>query len=499
MGMEGKKILSVKNIVFMIVVQVLAFNNIPRCFYQMGYSAIPIMIIAAVLFFIPYSFMMAEYSAAFKDEAGGLYNWMERSVGTNFAFCGTLLNYAGTLVWFMLVVASSEWVYLSAFVTGTDTTGKWSILGLSSTQTLGILGVILTIVLTVIAASGLKNVARIFSIGGALVMGLVGVLLVLGIAVLALNHGQFAEPVTAAAFLHSPNSNYQSGGGVISFFAFAILAYGGSEIFSGVTDQTKDGDKTLPKGMLISAAFITIAYCIGIFVCGMFTNWAKFSNQINMGNAAIIIMKNLGYTLSTACGATEGTALVASEWFARIVGIILFCSTTGCILECMYSTLKTTVQGTPDGLWPKFIQKVDEKTGTLKNGLWLQCAIISVFVFLVSFGGKGIDGFFNLLLIMTTVSNTIPYMFLSGAFPAFKKMDIKRPFVYFKTPASANVWAWIVTGTIGFANIFCIIEPSLSGDISSTVWSIVGPLIFFAIALFMVARYSKANRVHIHQ
>lgn len=36
---EPKKFLSVKHIVFMIIVQVLAFNNIPRCYYQMGYSA----------------------------------------------------------------------------------------------------------------------------------------------------------------------------------------------------------------------------------------------------------------------------------------------------------------------------------------------------------------------------------------------------------------------------------------------------------------------------
>lgn len=227
---EPKKFLSVKHIVFMIIVQVLAFNNIPRCYYQMGYSAIPILILAALLFFVPYSFMMAEYGSALRDEAGGLYNWMERSLGTKFAFCGSLLNYAGTLVWFMLVVASSEWVYLSAMISGGDTTGAWSILGLTSAQTLGILGVVLTLVLTIIAVSGLENISKFFSVGGSLVMGLVGVLMVGGVLVLILNGGQFAQPLSAYGFFHSPNENYQSTGGIISFFAFAILAYGGSEI-----------------------------------------------------------------------------------------------------------------------------------------------------------------------------------------------------------------------------------------------------------------------------
>ena len=485
---EPKKFLSVKHIVFMIIVQVLAFNNIPRCYYQMGYSAIPI------LFFVPYSFMMAEYGSALRDEAGGLYNWMERSLGTKFAFCGSLLNYAGTLVWFMLVVASSEWVYLSAMISGGDTTGAWSILGLTSAQTLGILGVVLTLVLTIIAVSGLENISKFFSVGGSLVMGLVGVLMVGGVLVLICNGGQFAQPLSAYGFFHSPNESYQSTGGIISFFAFAILAYGGSEIFSSVTDQTKDAGRTIPKAMLFSAGFITVAYCLGIFVCGMFTNWAEFSGQINMGNAAVIIMKNLGFTLASSFGASEAAALTISHWFARIVGLILFCSTTSCILECMYTSLKSTIQGTPKGLWPEWIQKVDPKTGTLKNALWVQCGIISVFVLAVAFGGKGIDEFFNLLLVMTTIANTIPYAFLSGAFPAFKRLDLERPYVFYKTQTSAKIASLIVTGVILFANAFCIIEPAMSGDWSSTIWSVVGPLFFFAIALIMVARHNKKVR-----
>ena len=258
--------------------------------------------------------------------------------------------------------------------------------------------------------------------------------------------------------------------------------------------MTKDAGRTIPKAMLFSAGFITVAYCLGIFVCGMFTNWAEFSGQINMGNAAVIIMKNLGFTLASSFGASEAAALTISHWFARIVGLILFCSTTSCILECMYTSLKSTIQGTPKGLWPEWIQKVDPKTGTLKNALWVQCGIISVFVLAVAFGGKGIDEFFNLLLVMTTIANTIPYAFLSGAFPAFKRLDLERPYVFYKTQTSAKIASLIVTGVILFANAFCIIEPAMSGDWSSTIWSVVGPLFFFAIALIMVARHNKKVR-----
>ena len=95
---------------------------------------------------------------------------------------------------------------------------------------------------------------------------------------------------------------------------------------------------------------------------------------------------------------------------------------------------------------------------------------------------------------MTTIANTIPYAFLSGAFPAFKKLDLERPYVFYKTKSSAKIASFVVTGVILFANAFCIIEPAMGGDWSSTIWSIVGPLFFFAIALAMVARHNKKVR-----
>ena len=120
--------------------------------------------------------------------------------------------------------------------------------------------------------------------------------------------------------------------------------------------------------------------------------------------------------------------------------------------------------------------------------------LAGVVMLAVAFGGKGIDEFFNLLLVMTTIANTIPYAFLSGAFPAFKRLDLERPYVFYKTQTSAKIASLIVTGVILFANAFCIIEPAMSGDWSSTIWSVVGPLFFFAIALIMVARHNKKVR-----
>lgn len=489
--MEKKKMIGALDVALLVIVSVLAFNNIPRCFYQMGYAAIPVLIIAAILFFIPYAFMISEYGSALKDDVGGIYNWMERARGIKYAFVGIVMWYIGQLIW-MIQTFISIWIHFSAILFGGDTTSKWSFFGLNANESVGLLGILAVILMSIVAAHGLKDVVRISNIGGISVLALNVVLLVCGFIALAVSHGHVAQPITASAFLHSPNPSYQSAGGVIAFLAFAILAYGGTETVASVTDQTKDAGKNFPRGMIGAAVVITIAYCLGIFVVGLFTNWGKMNSQINMGNAAIIVMKNLGYTLAVGFGAGKAAAITVSEWFARIVGLSLFLTYLGGLVETLYCALKAVVQGTPKGLWPEMIDRVDPKTGVLKTGVYFQCAIIVVFIALVSFGGKSVNGFFNMLLTMTTVASTLPYMFVSGAFPAFKKKtDIKRPFVFFKTYRSAVIWSCIVTFTVGFANIFCIVEPALNGDLATTLWSVAGPVIFAVIALVMYRRYRR--------
>ena len=83
-------------------------------------------------------------------------------------------------------------------------------------------------------------------------------------------------------------------------------------------------------------------------------------------------------------------------------------------------------------------------------------------------------------------------MFLSGAFAPFKKnTHIEKPFEVFKTYNSALIASVVVTLTVGFANIFTIIEPAINGDVESTIWCIVGPLFFSILAMIMYSRYEK--------
>lgn len=490
---EKQKKLTLVTLILMIFTSVFGFANMPRSFYLMGYGAIPWFIFGAIAFFLPYAFMMAEYGAAFKEEKGGIYSWMEKSVGPKYAFVGIFMWYASYVIW-MINICSSIWVPLSNMIFGVDRTSELSFFGLNSTQSIGILGVCWITLVFIISKKGMSKITKITSVGG-IACALLNVVLIVGAAiVLVLNKGQLAEPVTGMmSFVNSPNPDYHSVTAMLSFLVFAIFAFGGIEAVGGLVDQTENAERTFPKGVAIAAIVISVGYALGIFCVGVFTNWGTTlsGENVNMANVAYIVMNNFGYTLGTSMGLDAAVAVQIGNWVARFVGLSMFLALTGAFFTLSYSPLKQLIEGTPAKLWPARFSKIDEN-GMPGNAMLVQTVIVAVMVFAIAMGGKNAKAFFEMLVLMTNVAMTIPYLFLSIAFISFKKKDeILKPFEVYKNKSVAVVVAVIVTATVGFANIFTIIEPALKGDYVSTIAMIAGPSIFTVVALIILYAGNK--------
>ncbi|WP_147565214.1 glutamate/gamma-aminobutyrate family transporter YjeM [Clostridium tyrobutyricum] len=484
--------MKINTLILMIFTSVFGFANMPRSFYLMGYGAIPWFILSGITFFIPYAFMMAEYGAAFKNEKGGIYSWMERAVGPKYAFVGTFMWFASYIVW-MVNICSTIWIPFSNAIFGKDITSTWTIFGLNSTQTIGILGILWIILVTFIASKGLGKITKITSVGGTAVVILNVVLLIGALIILAANGGHIAQAVTSTyTFVKSPNPEYQSPIGMLSFLVFAIFAYGGIEVVGGLVDQTEKAEVTFPKGVTIAALIITVGYSVGIFLCGIFTNWNDVLSVkgVHMANAAYIVMQNLGYQFGQSFNMSQAASLTIGAWIARFVGLSMFLALTGAFFTLCYSPLKQIIEGTPKKLWPKKMSEI--KDGMPLNAMWIQCIVVVVFVALVSFGGDAAAKFFSRLVLMTNVAMTLPYMFLSGAFVAFKNnKKIVKPFQVYKNRAITWVCTILVTFTVGFANFFTIIQPATQGNWTDTIWMMGGPLFFSIVAFLMYERYDR--------
>ncbi len=496
---SSAKKLTLISLVLMIFTSVYGFNNIPRSFYKMGYAAIPWYILSGITFFVPFALMIAEFGAAFKDEKGGIYSWMEKSVGAKFAFMGTFMWYASYVIW-MVNVASGIWIPISNAIFGKDTTKNWALFGFAGPKALGILGILWILFVTFVSTKGLDKIKKVTSLGGTAVAALNIIVWIGAIAVLIGNHGQLAQPIEGLkSFTQSPNPKFV--GNIISSLAFvvyALFAYGGIEVVGGLVDQTENAEKTFPKGVLISAAVISIGYAVGIFLVGIFTNWGSVMSvkDVNLGNASYVVMANLGYSLGTAFGAGPAMATAMAHGVARFVGLSMFLALSGAFFTLMFSPLKQLIEGTPAKLWPGKMGEI--KDGMPLNAMWIQATIVCIMIALVSFGGDSMTKFFDILVAMTNVAMTLPYMFIAAAFPAFKKKtEIKKPFEMYKTQGSAFVWTTVVLLTVGLANVFCIIEPAIDGDVPTTIWSVAGPVFFAVVAWIMYSSYEKKNKQQI--
>ncbi|MGL5125246.1 MAG: glutamate/gamma-aminobutyrate family transporter YjeM [Fusobacteriaceae bacterium] len=482
-------------LILMIFTSVFGFNNIPRSFYLMGYSAIPWYIFSGLLFFIPYAFMMAEYGSAFKKETGGIYSWMEKSVGPKYAFITTFMWYSSYVIW-LVNISSGIWIVISTAIFGKDLTNQLNLFGLNSTQSMGLLGIGLIIVFTSIASKGLNKITKIASIGG-IAVTLLNLVLLLGALIVFANNGfKLAQPIESlsTAFFTSPNKNYLSGISIASFMVFAIFAYGGIEVVGGLVDKTENPEKNFPKGITIAAIVIAVGYAVGIFFVGMFTNWEFLVNKgnVHIGNFSYVCMENLGYQIALSFKMSPAAAVTVGQVMARYMGISMVLCLTGAFFTLIYSPLKQLIEGSPKEMWPGKISEI--KDGMPQNAMWCQCGIVVLFILGITFGGQGAEAFFMKLTLMTNVAMTIPYLLIAAAFPKFKKnKDIIKPFVIFKTDFSVKLATFFTVLLVGFANISTIIEPALNGKIDDTIWMIVGPIFFMLLALTIYKKYEKAQ------
>ncbi|KRN88402.1 glutamate/gamma-aminobutyrate family transporter YjeM [Ligilactobacillus ceti] len=484
-----KKKITLFGLIMMIFSTIFGFANSPIAFDQMGYASIIWYIIGAIFFFLPVSLMLAEYGSAYKEAKGGIYSWLAESVGEKTAFIGTFIWLASWITW-LVSTASKVWIPFSAFLFGRDTTQSWHVFGLSSTETIALLGVLWILVITFFSARGMDSISKISSIGGVFVILLNVVFLVASIVTWIANKGQLMEPINGmSSFIHSPNPQFSSPIAIISFVIYAIFAYAGMETMGGVTDDLEKPEKTFPKALIFSTILITISYSVIIFLWGVSTNWNQLlsGSHVNLGNVTYVMMHNLGVTLGHSLHLSEATSLMLGSLIIRFTGLGMFIGYLGAFFVIVYSPIKSLILGSDKTLWPAKMTKLN-KANMPAYTMWVQAIIISIFILLISFGGTSAQKFYVILTDMGNVSTSCPYIFLVAAFPFFKKRtDIERPFEIFKNKLWTNIIVVIVLIVLIASVIFTCLEPVLNHDYDTAFWTVIGPIFFGGVAWIFYA------------
>lgn len=482
--MSTKKQIGLFSLIMMIFTTVFGFANSPVAFYQMGYASIFWYVVAAIVFFLPIAMMIAEYGSALPKAEGGIYSWLEAGGSKRVAFIGTFIWMSAWIVW-MVSTASKVWIPLSTLISGSDQTQTWSFLGLSATQFVGVLAILWVIFVTVTASHGVDKIAKVGTFGGTMVSILTVLFVVISIVTWIAQHGIVLQPIHGvSSFFKSPNPKFQTTVTTLSFVIYAIFAYGGLESIGTLMNSIKNPKKTFPTAMVISMIVITVLYAIMIFMWGISTNWQKVlgGKEVNLGNISYVMMSNAGVVMGNALGLSHGASLAIGSFMARFTGLGMFFAYVGSFFVMIYSPVKALILGSDSRLWPKRVTTLN-KHGMPAFAMGIQCVVICLIIFGVAFGGSGAQDFYQILTNMANVTNSMPYLFIAGAFPFFKKRtDLARPFVFFKTQTSTNIVSIFVCLIVAFGIIFTCIAPIISGDWQTAFWTIFGPVFFGAVA-----------------
>src|SRR5688572_6370226 len=239
--------MSVMTVSMLIVTTTFGPANVADNLVELKLTAILSWVAVALLYFLPLALILAEF-ASDTTESGGIYSYMERGLGPTWAFVGAWSYFVANLV-FLQSVFSKLPIRISLAVTGTD-------VFTTATALLPPLGLLLLLGSTYVASRGVKIFSHLADWTGKATLVQAGALIVVPLAVVALNLKPSATTYTAAALVPSLDVKY------FATFSWLLFAVSGAEVAAPYVRETRDPRRNFPRAILISTLLIAVMYIL---------------------------------------------------------------------------------------------------------------------------------------------------------------------------------------------------------------------------------------------
>lgn len=514
--------------VMMFFTSVLGFSNVSRGIFYMGLSSILFYIVTGLLFFLPFSVICAEMGASFRDEKGGIYAWIARSIGGDagrkIGFITIFMWWFSYVIW-MLNISSIITIpvsyILSPAIDGGFSHATKFVQDILGSTGMGLVGIVVISAVTFLISLGVRQLSRLASIGGIAVMSLNVVLIVGAVFILIRNGGHTASALSWSAFTTVPAFSKYAGSGVagmvglLGFAVYAIFAYGGVEAVGGLVDKLENPEKNVKRGLLIGAAVGIFVYCFGIVVASFFidrnapsvvhdvmTTRQGGTGLFYAGNAVYYFMYKLGFAVGAAMLLPLKTDILLGNLFAAYTGLSMFLAYTGAFFVLVYSPLKQMIEGVPQGIFPARLGRLNAN-GIPATALWYQLALVIVLILLSTFGGDAVQDLVQGLITLTNVTMTVPVIFIIYAYIHYARNDtVDKPIRIFRSTASSVGFAWIAMLIICFANLFTVAAPlfhaamgqDVAANTKEALMSVGGVVLFAVIGWTLISRFEKQRR-----
>ena len=372
-----------------------------------GPVALPIWILAAVLFLVPLLTATLELSARFPEE-GAIYAWTRETQG-NFAgfMCGWLywacnLPYFASLLYFgvnLVGQALAAWPATAA-------------LGAVIAQPLGafIASCVVLLIITVMHTRGF-GVGKWLPIVGAAVSIALALFIVAAAFYLSGRDGPATHFATASYKLSSV-----ADGAIL--WSTMVFAFGGDEGVALMRGEAKNGVKTLIGALILLGVFQALMYAGG-----------------TAAMLAIVpqdVASRLG-GLPQALNAAM-SKLHAAPWFPIVLLCVALSMLAG-LSAWFGAAARLPFAVGIDRMLPKALAYRDPKTGAPTVSLWMQAAL-TIPIMALGAAGASVAGAYDFVVSMGVLTFVIPYLWM---FIAYWKVQ-SRPGegLDFRTPGGVN-------------------------------------------------------------
>ncbi len=460
---EKTKKLSLWTVVLLTVVPTFGFGNITNNVVALGPASVPSWFIVAVLFFLPLSLFIAELASVKDAGSAGIYTWIKMGLGEKWAFVGTWSYFVSTLFYLQMVFARVP-VMIS-----------WTVFGENrftdeSAHLLPYMSIFLAIFLTFVASRGVEKFSKISDVGGKLTLAITVIFIVFAFVGLAMGTPSQTE-FTAEALTPTFDTVY------FATFSWLLLAVAGAEVGGTYVKNMEEPKKNFPKAIFIATFLIGFAYVIGS-VAVLLVASPETIQEAGVKDAAYVVYEILADNFGM-----NGKIII------RIYALILTITSVAAYIVWMESPLRALFSEVPEGTFPKVLTR-QEKDGTLKNALWIQCAVVIVLIVVPLFGMSGLDAFFNMLTDLSALSSVPAYAMLAIAFFAFRFKNKESEFTAFKSRGFALIVAAVaiflgILGYIGAGLDYVVWAESASEAMSLTIKTYGGPVILILVGYLL--------------
>ncbi|WP_159654141.1 amino acid permease [Vibrio atypicus] len=373
-------------------------RNIVNNNIELGLSSAPIFLLATLVYFIPFVFIIAEFVSANKNSESGMYDWLKKPLGTKAAYLGSFLYWFVNLFWFVSLLPNVI-AYASYAMLGYEYA--------FSPMVTSAISIILFAAATHISTKGATWLGKISEIVAYGVFALFAIYVIGAVMALGGNH-EPVQPITLEAM--SPTINWAT----LGIMCWIFQAAGGAETAAAYLNDVKGGHKSFIKVIIGAGIAIGTMYAVGSLLVNVFVA----REDLTYAGGMVEIFTGMAQYFN-----------ISEALVGRFVGIVLFVAMFGSMMMWTAAPVKIHFSEIPKGVYGEKTTELNEH-GVPVRAAWWQFAFVFVMLIVNGFGSESVQEMMNTAINLTAGTAMLPPIFIMVAYFVFrlKHDDTPRDF-----------------------------------------------------------------------